>query len=1117
MEKTTSITQKKLDKAKWFYWAIIAFVILLSTVFLALVNPLKSATYYYISGPIHLTSSWKTNPNGTGTSPANFTTGGNLFIIWNSLGGAISPTLTANWTVAGTNTLQIGTSTGSASLTINGGVTLTMGGNTVLRVGAASTANTASVQLYISPNATLSITSGATTPLRVYSNATLTIASSTFPLSNQVSLGTKSTVEWAQNTNVSIWGRTYQNMIISGTGIKDISTTPNTTTIINGKLILNTSTLRMANNTGATLRLNGTISGPGSILTSNSNLNISGTGVFGTISFANGNTAQSIRNLTINRTGPGQITLGTNLTVNGTTTFSVGVLNLNNNTLTLNGAVTFPTATTSGYFVGSRNSSLVIGGAGAITNNLLMSTSTLTTSSLYNFTFNRNNRSITLGNPLRIWGEVSVPNGTIITNGNLFIKADATQKGRIAAIGTNADISGNVTMEVFAKGGTTGWTTLSAAGISGKTFNDWADDFAITCPTCTTPAINYSFTSVYSYSEPAVTNCYSCAAHYVPMNNSTDPITVGKGYYVYLGTSTYTTNNIIIDLNGPIVKKNFGTISLTRTGAISTQNGWNLIGNPYPSPISFANILSSMGSGSVNIENTIYVYNPDLNSGSGDFATYKPGIGSVPPVSAGGVDDNIPAGQGFFVRAINPVNLSPNENWKTTLNNQNNLLRTISPLTTIQSTLYDYPPSLFILEMKGPSNYDVFTGIAIHPNATTNFDNNYDATHLGSDPPAPQIMSVLNGYEYKINTIPPVVGTTTMEIKAITGTTGTYTIFPLNIQNFSNGYCISLYDKLTGITTDLHTSAYTFTLINTTTTPRFILSITNSAVSATASVIQHASCNSTSDGMIAIQSSAYPNFDVVWKANDGTVITTHTNVTNADTLKNLPPGVYFCEVSVPSSCASSVYSFTVQAQNSIYSQAAFSLSTNSVLPLDYSNPIIAQNTSTNATSILWELVGDGYTSTSNTFSYMPSDTGEYILRLYVFNSCNDVSIAEQYIHIINGPDGPFGGPIYDSHGNAIGMAREMTSNTATLSEEVTLIGNKNDGYFLFWTGQESENFSISINDLSGRVLYENKNYTLFTGQNSLQNILEKFSAQLLILNIENTNKIIHKSFKILKE
>lgn len=1114
MKKVSFTSHKKLRKAQLFYWSIIIFALLLSTIFLALINPLRAATYYYISGPIHLTSSWKTNPNGTGSSPTNFTTGGNTFIVWNSLGGSISPTLTANWTFGGTNVLQIGTSTGSATLTIASGVSLNLAGSAILRVGA--TTGTVPKQLYISANATLNITSGASTPLRVYNNATLTIASTTFPASSRVSLGTNSYVEWAQNTNVSIWGRTYENMIISGTGIKNISTTPNTTTRIIKKLILNTSTLRMANSTNATLRLDGTILGTGAILTSNSNLTIRGSGTFGTISFANGITPQSIRNLTINRSGQGQIILGTNLTVTGTTNFSAGVLDLNNNTLTLNGNITFPSSTTNGYFIGSRYSSIIISGSGAITNNLLMSTSTVTTSSLYNFTFNRNG-SITFGNPLRIWGEVSVPQGTIITNGNLYIKADATQKGRIAAIGTNADISGNVTMEVFAKGGSTGWTTLSAAGISGKTFNDWADDFTITCPTCTTPAINYSFTSVYLYDEPAVTNCYSCAAHYIPINNSTDPITIGKGYYVYLGTSTYTTNNIIIDLTGPIVKKNFGTISLTRTGPISTENGWNLIGNPYPSPISFANILSSMGSGSVNIENSIYVYNPDLNGGMGDFATYVHGVGSVPPVSAGGVDDNIPAGQSFFVRAINPVNLSPNENWKTTSNNQNNLLRTISPITSVQNVLYEFPPSLFILEMKGPNNYDVFTGIAVHPNATTNFDNNYDATHLGSDPPAPQIMSVLNGYEYKINTIPPVVGTTTMEIKAITGTTGTYTIFPLNVQNFSNGYCITLYDKLTGVTTDLRTSAYTFTLSSTTTTPRFILSITNNTISATASVIQHASCNSSNEGSICIQSSAYPNFDVVWKANDGTILATHTNVSNVDTLKNLSPGVYFCEISSPNNCASSVYSFTVQAQNTIYSQAAFSLSTNSILPLDYSNPIIAQNTSTNAISIMWELIGDGYTSTSNTFSYMPSDTGEYILRLYAFNSCNDVSIAEQNIHIISGHDGPFGGPIYDSQGNAIGMAREMTSNTPTISEDVTLIGNINDGYFLLWTGQKPENFSITINDLSGRVLYENKNYIIFTGQNSLQNILERFSTQLLILNIENTNKGIHKSFKILKE
>lgn len=74
------------NKARTFYWAIVAVVIILSLVFLSLVSFVKAATYYYISGPVNNVSSWKTGSNGTGTSPANFTTGGNTFIIWNSLG-----------------------------------------------------------------------------------------------------------------------------------------------------------------------------------------------------------------------------------------------------------------------------------------------------------------------------------------------------------------------------------------------------------------------------------------------------------------------------------------------------------------------------------------------------------------------------------------------------------------------------------------------------------------------------------------------------------------------------------------------------------------------------------------------------------------------------------------------------------------------------------------------------------------------------------------------------------------------------------------------------------------------------------------------------------------------
>jgi hypothetical protein len=1089
----------KSKKAKTFYWSIVAVVIILSLVFLSLVSFVKAATYYYISGPINNVSSWKTGSNGTGTSPTNFTSGGNTFIIWNSLGGAISPTLTGVWTIGGTNILQIGTSTGSATLTISGG-TLNLGGTAILRVGA--TTGTVSKKLYIASNGILNITSGATTPLRVNNNGTLSIASSTFPASADVALNTGSYVDWAQTTGTTtIWQKTYENMIISGGGVKRHN--GNGTLQVVGKLQMLSGALLMSNNPNATLRLSGTITGSAPIQTSNSNLTIDGTGNFGTIYFANGSTAMSIRNLTINRTGLGQITLGTNLTVSGQIDFSNGVINLNNQTLTLNGAITLPVATTNGYFIGSRNSSLVISGTGTITNNLLMSTSTLTTSSLANLTMNRTNRTLTIGNPLRIWGELTASAGTIVTNGNITIKADANQKGRIAPIGTSADISGNVTMEVFAKGGTTGWTLLSPSGISNQSLTGWSDDFAITCPTC---PLSNTFTSVYTYCEPCATNNYSAAAHYVPISSINNPLTIGKGYWVYLGTSTYTTNNIIIDLTGPVVKKNFGTISLTKTGTIPTEIGWNLIGNPYPSPISFSKILTSMGSNSVNIDQSVYVWNPDLNGGAGDYAVYTPSLGSVPPVSSGGINDNIAAGQGFYVHALNNVVLSPNENWKSATNSQNNLLRTIQPLNTAQSTTV-YPPSMFLLEMKGPNNYDVFTGIAVNPNATTNFDSNLDVIQLGSDYPAPQLMTTLNNYDYKINTIPLVNGTTTLEVRAITGVSGTYTLFPINLSNFSSSPCISLYDKFTNTTHNLTTGAYTFTLSDTTTVPRFILSITNNPITASVSVLQQPVCKNDLTGSINVNiSSGVAPYKVILKSDNGTILDSIITSSNSYTFANLAEGNYFLEVASPSMCGSSVYPVNITSTNNIYPIAQFNLLSNDTLPLNFSSPITAINTSTNSTSITWELVGDGYTSASNTFSYMPDAEGEYILQLTVTNTCNDVSVYQWPIVIIPGPDSP-SSLTYAPDGTPIFTAKLASENNTNISESNSNVIISNDEVGIFIQGINVSRCSLKVIDILGRTLYSELNINI---ENKFY--LDKINAenQWILVNVEYEGKSVTK-------
>lgn len=62
-----------------------------------------SATTYYSksTGNLDLTSSWSSTADGTGCSPANFTTAGVTYIIQQNLAGNATRTIGANWTVSG--------------------------------------------------------------------------------------------------------------------------------------------------------------------------------------------------------------------------------------------------------------------------------------------------------------------------------------------------------------------------------------------------------------------------------------------------------------------------------------------------------------------------------------------------------------------------------------------------------------------------------------------------------------------------------------------------------------------------------------------------------------------------------------------------------------------------------------------------------------------------------------------------------------------------------------------------------------------------------------------------------------------------------------------------------
>ncbi len=508
--------------------------------------------YYNGVGPVDALTSWGTNTNGSGANPSNFTSNGQFFNLINTSSVNFNNMLLSSWTIGGTG----------SKLTIGTG--------------------TSAIQVII-PTTNTFITAG-TTSLALTNQATLTIQNTSFPTS-RLQYSTGSTVEYAQSGGtVSIPGTPHHNIILSGGGVRQASGV----LTVGGNLAINSSNLLLSNSPLGNLILNGTVSGSGLMLTGSSRITINGTGALGTLNFGTGATSLSINRLDLNRTSSGSVILGTNLTISGVSSLTNGELNLNGNKLTMNGAITFPSSG-NGAFIGSTTSSITIGGVGSITNNLLLSQSSSSTKAIKELILNRSGANLTLGNSIEAWGSITPTVGTINTGGNLTLKADGSNKGRIGQIGSSGALTGNVTVEVFKPAGVTGWVNLCSGGVIGNNMNSWNSSFAITCSVCPdgwTVGSN-TFTSIYDYDETAAVNNAADPAHYIELGvtPASKPIDSKTGYWVYLGNGFPNTSAITIPLTGNVNTGNLTSIPLSLTGGASSENGLNLISNPNPSPI----------------------------------------------------------------------------------------------------------------------------------------------------------------------------------------------------------------------------------------------------------------------------------------------------------------------------------------------------------------------------------------------------------------------------------------------------------------------------------------------------------------------------------------------------
>ncbi len=585
------------------------------------------------------------------------------------------------------------------------------------------------------------------------------------------------------------------------------------------------------------------------------NLNISGTAVTaapnntGTVEFIGGNnktvtgassaSCNPIHNITVNCTSG--ISMSGHITVSGTWNNSnIGSFTTGNSTVTIiNGTITSgTTSTTRAYFdnlVSGGSSGLTINGTSQIelrrslvnnsninSNNSLIrfngsSTQSITgTSSTTLNAIHINNSTSISGINVTILDSVKMSSGTFNTGGLLRLRSTSSKKARIAEI-TAGSISGNVTVETFAPGGVTDWTVLGASGVSGLSFNDWYGQIPMAIEGSTTGVTSVNgqyFESVQGWNE---TDSYG----YDTTISVSSAITPGRGYWVFLGTNLSTTSDMTWSVTGPLVT---GNVTIPLTKSPGGQNGWNLIANPYASPISWTKLRA----GNTNVADAIYIYNPDL----GITTSYVNGVSTPASASA---NDVIPMGQGFYVEALANTNLTAMESNKVHHNTGSNPLLKTSEQIELNSNSNNNIGQVIRLSIEGGGWYDD-AAIRFHSFASANFDLNYDARKMYSSPgyvyypgiwsKRTVIATQSNNEDYSINSLPfPGNQNVVIPVIARVYSSGMHTITASQIENLPVGSCLQLKDKYLNITHNLMSGPYVCSMSDTTFYPRFELTI----------------------------------------------------------------------------------------------------------------------------------------------------------------------------------------------------------------------------------------------------------------------------------------------------
>jgi hypothetical protein len=209
-------------------------------------------------------------------------------------------------------------------------------------------------------------------------------------------------------------------------------------------------------------------------------------------------------------------------------------------------------------------------------------------------------------------------NGIINANGNVTLLSTASQTALIDGSGTG-QVNGNITIQRYLSSGF-GYKYLSSP-FQAATVSEFSENIKLTDP----------FPTFYQYDESSTTSGW---VSYINPLGILNPM---QGYAGNFGSSD---PPLVFDVTGVV---NNGSLSSTLFNHNNIYSkGFNLVGNPYPSPIDWD---APSGWTKTNIDNALYYFEASsTDEYGGTYVTYLNGV------SSNGLASNlIPSLQGFFI------------------------------------------------------------------------------------------------------------------------------------------------------------------------------------------------------------------------------------------------------------------------------------------------------------------------------------------------------------------------------------------------------------------------------------------------------------------------------------